>query len=85
MVIDGVVRAVLAFVEGVMGLFPAWSFDEALGDFGTAAGQALKTAENFFPVDVLGGCIAVVLGLRVIILGFNGAVFVYKLIPGKFT
>lgn len=85
MILDRIISAIVGLVSGVLGLFPSWSFGLDLESTGSTLGQALGVADNYFPVGIVLTCLGVVLGLKVALLVFNAVVFVYRLIPGKFT
>lgn len=85
MILDLIVGVLLALVTGIIGLLPSFTLPGSMSDFGTGFGSSLSTLNGLFPVVTLGVCLAAVLGVRLFIAAFNLVVFVYKLIPLKFT
>lgn len=85
MIFDALAGFLLVVVSGVLGLFPAYTLPGSLSDFSASVGGWVTTANGFFPVTTLGVCIGLVLAARLFVLAVRLVVFVYDLIPLKFT
>jgi hypothetical protein len=83
MIFDSIVTFLVGVLNAVLTLFPAWSlpFDPSALAGNLAAGAA--NANAWFPVSTLGACIGAIFGLRLVMLGWAVAVFIYDKIPFK--
>jgi hypothetical protein len=85
MILDAIAGLLLGVLNGVLGLFPAYSLPSSMTDFSASVGSWVGSANGFFPVVTLGVCIGVILAARAFVLAVRLVVFVYDLIPLKFT
>jgi hypothetical protein len=84
-IFDAIAKLLVAVVKGVMGLFPAYEMPSGLASLGDSIGGSLAGVSAVFPVGTVGVCLALLIGARIILSVFNLVVFVYQLIPLKFT
>lgn len=85
MILDAIISVLLTIVGGFIGLFPAYTLPSTVTNMGDALGGALATANGIFPVVVLGGCLAAIVGLMLFMHAVDVIAWVYRLIPLKFT
>jgi len=85
MIIDWIMQILLTIVGGLIGLFPAYSLPGSMTGFGSTLGSTFATLNGVFPVQTLGVCLAAVMGLWLFLTAWDAIIFVYRLIPGKFT
>lgn len=74
----------LTVLTGVLGLLPTYD-PPSFEPLGTELGAGLASANALFPVTVLGGCLAAVIGLRLFLLVWDFIIWLYRLIPLKAT
>lgn len=84
MILDAIVGLLMNLLEGFLALLPSFDFG-SISDFGQPLGASLAAAGKVFPVALLGGCLAAVLGVWVFIHAWRLIVYVYSLIPFKMT
>jgi len=78
MIVDALVTFVCASARAVLGLLPTWTVPAT--PFATTSyslGSMASMGNGYFPVAVLGVCIALVLALKVVLLGWRVVVFIY--------
>ena len=85
MIVDALIGLLLTVISGVFSLVPAYSLPGSMSDFGASVGSWVSTANGFFPVVALGACLAILLVAQVFVLAYRVLVFVYDVIPLKFT
>lgn len=85
MIVDAIIGVALAVLGGFVALFPSYTLPGSMTGVGSNLGSAVATINGVFPVVTLGICIAAVLGLAVFLAAFNAVVWVYQLVPLKFT
>lgn len=83
MILDAIIRFLLAILNGVLGLFPAWSLPFSPEDVGGGIALGVLTANAFFPVSTLGACLGAILALRVVMFGWAICVWAYDKLPFK--
>lgn len=84
MVTDALLTFALSLVRAIAGLLPEWQPDaEPFTTTSTSLGSMAAVGNGYFPVTLLGICLAVVIGLKVALLAWRAVVFVYELIPFK--
>lgn len=75
---DALITFVCTAARAVLGLIPTWTVPAT--PFGTtsyALGSMAALGNGYFPVVTLAVCLALVLGLKVVLLGWRFIVFVY--------
>lgn len=82
MIIDAILSILIGFLTGILGMFPTYSLD--LGQFGTGLGGSLAGINSVFPATTLGLCIAIVLGLRLVIAVIALLAWIWDKIPFTF-
>ncbi len=86
MVLDFLLGALLAVLNGVLGLVPAWSPPTVDPSSGVGGALAFVAWGNrFFPVRHVFLALGVVLSFSLFVSLWVGVVYVYRLIPFKFT
>lgn len=84
MVTDAVIRFLGQSVRAILGLVPSWQ--PPADDFGSTAtnlGAIAAQGNGYFPVMVLGVCLALVLALKVFLLGWRLVLFIYHQVWGS--
>lgn len=82
MITDALISVVFGVLVALLGALPEWEpnldgIEAATGPLGSW----LSTANGYFPVTVLGACLATVLGLKLILWGWGFLVWLYEKIP----
>lgn len=75
----------MGVLTGFVSVFPAWAPPASLTGFGAQDGAAMQTIGGIFPVTTLGVCLLAIGATWLFVLTFQAIVFIYKLIPLKFT
>lgn len=85
MIVDVLIGLMVSMFTGVIGLLPAWAPPDSITNFGESVGSAVAGVNGVFPVVTLGICIAMMIGVRLFVLAWGLLIWVYKLVPFKFT
>lgn len=85
-----IVKFLYELVFGILRLIgtflPEFPYDFApLVDGAEEVGAIASTANGWFPVTTLGLCIGFLFALRLVLSGWQMALFIYARIPGKAT
>ncbi len=86
MITEALIGVVIQTLSSFLGWVPDWT--PPTQDFATTGltvGNALGLLDNYFPVSVLGACLAAVIGLKFVLIFWNLLVFIYDRFPLKFT
>lgn len=82
MITQLVIQLVAGLVNGILGLVPDWSIDmSAVTGFTGSIGALAGAANGYVPSLLLFGCIALIVALRILLLGWRLVLFAYTLIP----
>lgn len=77
-----IIDLVAGLVQGILGLVPEWNIDtSAITGFGTDVGALLARANGYLPVTLLLACLGILLAVRLALLAWRTAVFVYSMVP----
>ncbi|QIK83530.1 hypothetical protein [Sanguibacter sp. HDW7] len=86
MILDALIALMASSFTLVLDLIPSWTPPtEAFSQSSASVGSMASAGNGYFPVRVLGICLALVLGLKVALLAWRGVVFVYSVLPLKAT
>jgi len=85
MIVDLLIGLLVAMLNGLMGLFPAYTLPSSVTTFGASIGSAVGTANGLFPVVSLGICLGVMIVARVFIAVWASVAWAYAKIPFKMT
>jgi hypothetical protein len=86
MIPDLIIGLVVAVLRAVIGIVPPWSPDvAAFTEAGEQVGGLGGLLADYFPVTVLMVTLSAVLGFKVLLTAWHGAVFIYDRIPFKAT
>ncbi|HEY0186221.1 MAG TPA: hypothetical protein VGC67_01905 [Cellulomonas sp.] len=84
MITDSLIRFVGQSIRAVLGLLPSWTPPaDAFGTQATSIGTLAVRADGYFPVLVLGICLAFVLALKVLLLAWRVLLFLYHQVWGS--
>lgn len=86
MIIEAIVTFFGSAIRAVLGLIPSWSPPtDAFAGLATSFGSTAAKGNGYFPVVVLGVCLALVMGLKLALLLWRVLVFAYGILPFKAT
>lgn len=86
MLVEALVALMATSFNAVMSLVPSWEPDTAaFNQTATSVGAMASSGNGYFPVRVLGICIALVLGLKIALMAWRAIVFIYSMLPFKAT
>lgn len=86
MIVDWLVAFFVGLLDAVLSLIPDWSPDlSGLHTAFATIASAVQMMNQYFPVDVLGVCLGVLLATKAAIAIWHALVFVYDKFPFKAT
>lgn len=81
MITTFVLTTLAAFAQALFSLLPSWGADDSvitsMGNWGTISGSA----NGFVPEDMAIICLGLLVVVKLFMLAWDGALFVYRLIP----
>ena len=78
MITMALVRFALAAFRTLVDTLPAWTADtSALGTSALGIGTMAGVVNGYFPILLLGGCLALLLGLMVVLAAWRLGLFIY--------
>lgn len=85
MIVDAIVGVLMAILNGVLGLMPAYQLPASFGSFGTTIGDKLAGVNGVFPVVTLGQALAAMVSWWVFKAVWILVVWIYDKFPFKAT
>lgn len=87
MITSFLLHLVLGVVTALFSLLPSWSVDPGgtVGQYSNSFATSAGSLDGYVPLRLALACLGVLISLRLFLLVWKGALFVYGLIPFKAT
>jgi hypothetical protein len=84
MIIDALLSVLAGVIHGFLALLPNYTPDtSALVTSGASVGSWASILNGYVPVQLLGWCLVFLLGIKVVLVAWDGILFVYHQIWGS--